>query len=540
MNLLAVLLALSPVIVILLLLTLRRTAADVAGLIGWAFTLLVACLYFHTPLCHRPQGQPGRHRRLAAHRAGGGHLHPAGDDHDRDRRAIARIVALIKTVAPGNQVVQIMLINVGFGTLLTALGAVPVSILPPIMLALGYSSFAAIALPAIGYDALCTYALLGVPVVVFAGFVGKPVGEVGGLFRPLHAGHQHLHCPRHALDRRPLEAGVAGAGAGPARRADGGLHRHRHERPGARHDHRHRRRAGRGRWSCCSILKVTGQPLARPERSQPRVTGRRSSGLSLGAALSPWILLTVFALLVNAPFLPFFDLAFTTLGDAGGDHPRRAGEGAALLAGLLLDPGEHPAGAALPQADARPAPAPRGASGSSGPRGRCWPPPSFSPSPTSSTTRARGSTGHCVDPAHNMVARAGRGQRRGLRARSTRLVAPFLGLLGGFISGSETSSIAMLTALHLETADKIGGQRAADRRGQRHRRRAGQRHLAGQAPERRGQHRPHRRGIAGDPHHLCRLSCHHGGLRRDGAHLGVLKEGGSETAPPQHRMEGNR
>jgi lactate permease len=31
-------------------------------------------------------------------------------------------------------------------------------------------------------------------------------------------------------------------------------------------------------------------------------------------------------------------------------------------------------------------------------------------------------------------------------------VVPFLGLLGGFVSGSETSSIAMLTKLHLETA----------------------------------------------------------------------------------------
>src|SRR4030067_2042314 len=34
--------------------------------------------------------------------------------------------------------------------------------------------------------------------------------------------------------------------------------------------------------------------------------------------------------------------------------------------------------------------------------------------------------------------------------------APFLGLLGGFISGSETSAIAMLTAIHLSTAEKIG------------------------------------------------------------------------------------
>ena len=36
------------------------------------------------------------------------------------------------------------------------------------------------------------------------------------------------------------------------------------------------------------------------------------------------------------------------------------------------------------------------------------------------------------------------------------LVAPFLGLLGGFISGSETSAIAMLTQIHLSTAQKVG------------------------------------------------------------------------------------
>ena len=72
--------------------------------------------------------------------------------------AIARVVALIKSVAPKDQVVQMMIVNIGFGTLLAALGATPVSILPPIMVALGYSSFIAIALPAIGYDALTTYA----------------------------------------------------------------------------------------------------------------------------------------------------------------------------------------------------------------------------------------------------------------------------------------------------------------------------------------------------------------------------------------------
>jgi lactate permease len=36
------------------------------------------------------------------------------------------------------------------------------------------------------------------------------------------------------------------------------------------------------------------------------------------------------------------------------------------------------------------------------------------------------------------------------------LAAPFLGLLGGFVSGSESSAIAMLTSLHLSTAKVIG------------------------------------------------------------------------------------
>jgi lactate permease len=36
------------------------------------------------------------------------------------------------------------------------------------------------------------------------------------------------------------------------------------------------------------------------------------------------------------------------------------------------------------------------------------------------------------------------------------IAAPFLGLLGGFVSGSESSAIAMLTPLHLTAAEKIG------------------------------------------------------------------------------------
>ena len=64
---------------------------------------------------------------------------------------------------------QILMISFGLGLFLVGIGATPVSMLPPVMLALGFSPMVAVALPSIGYDPLTTFALLGVPAVVFAG-----------------------------------------------------------------------------------------------------------------------------------------------------------------------------------------------------------------------------------------------------------------------------------------------------------------------------------------------------------------------------------
>ena len=130
MNMLAVLLALSPVIVIFLLLVLRRTPADLAGVVGWICTVLVAWLYFQTPLSVALRASlSGIVASLPIALVVATSIFQVTIMIETG--AIARVVALIKSVAPGDQVVQIMLINVGFGTLLTALGAVPVSILPP-------------------------------------------------------------------------------------------------------------------------------------------------------------------------------------------------------------------------------------------------------------------------------------------------------------------------------------------------------------------------------------------------------------------------
>jgi lactate permease len=60
-----------------------------------------------------------------------------------------------------------------------------------------------------------------------------------------------------------------------------------------------------------------------------------------------------------------------------------------------------------------------------------------------------------LDPANNMVHVIADAASQGF-GKLYPAVAPFLGLMAGFISGSETSSIAMLTAIHLTTAEKIG------------------------------------------------------------------------------------
>jgi len=153
-----------------------RRSADVAGAIGWVYTALLAVFYFRTSW----------EVVAVASIAGIIASFPISlmvvtsifqINVMEEAGAIRRLVVFMKTLASENRAVQIMLINVGVGTLLAALGATPVSILPPIMLSLGYSAFVAIALPAIGYDALCTYALLGVPVVVFADVVSSITGH---------------------------------------------------------------------------------------------------------------------------------------------------------------------------------------------------------------------------------------------------------------------------------------------------------------------------------------------------------------------------
>jgi lactate permease len=174
-------LTLLPIVAIVVLMTWRHLPADLSGVAGWILTLLIALLFFNTSF----------EVSIRSSIAGIISSFPVSlmviasilqITFMEASGALKRIVVFIKTLAPSDRVVQIMLLNVGAGTLLVSIGATPVSILPPILIALGYSTFVAVALPAIGFDALCTFALLGAPLVVFSDLTGTPLVESAQVF----------------------------------------------------------------------------------------------------------------------------------------------------------------------------------------------------------------------------------------------------------------------------------------------------------------------------------------------------------------------
>lgn len=451
MNLLSIFLSLLPILLILVLLIWRRMAADLAGLIGWLVALLAILFYFHTPLSIALQAS------LAGVIASFPITLMVGASLMQvflmiETGALARIVSLIKTIAPTDQVVQVMIVNVGFGTLLAALGATPVSILPPIMLALGYSSFIAIALPALGYDALCTYALLGVPIVVFSGFVGQPVEAVGSLFARfmpiistcIALGMLWIIGRGRLVLRGLLPALLSGLSAGfiaigmnalkliPLTGVAAGL-------------------------GVVLVMLIYLLVLRKPLHDRAVLTPADLAAekrIHLLPALSPWIFLVIFAALVNFPSLPFYKLFFTTLAMPVGIIPGAPEKlrlfwqayfwilVSTLLALPFLKPTRKQLGDSFGKWLKR-APRPMFASAV------------FFALAYLMNHSGKGLDWVLVDPGNNMVAILANASAS-VFGHFYPLAAPFLGLLAGFISGSEASSIAMLTSLHLSTAEKIG------------------------------------------------------------------------------------
>ncbi len=459
----SVFLAISPLILIFLLMTVWRRTADVAGLVGWIYTAVLAALYFHTSW----------QVILVGSLAGVVASFPVSlmvvtsifqINVMEEAGAIRRLVVFMKTLVRDSRAAQVMLINVGAGTLLAALGATPVSILPPIMLSLGYGAFVAIALPAIGYDALCTYALLGVPVVVFAD-VAK--GITGIDFTPAQVGlyfaqYMPVITSLIALSMLWLVGGWKEVGRGWAAALLTGL------------------TAGfvaigmnvAGLPSLTGV--VAGACVVAVMLLYVRLRGHRlvdrsvlgeedhrvEAGMGLTLAVLPWILLVVFSAITNYAGFGLYDVLFKKLAMPVEIVPGRPERMRmlwqaytwVLVATLIAIPFYRMGAAKLAAAGRKTL--------------RRAPRPAFAAAiyfaiafvlNHSGKTPAvlDGKPGWAMDAAGLNMVKVVADASAGLFGQAYAGVAAFLGLLGGFISGSEASAIAMLSKLHFETMAQI-------------------------------------------------------------------------------------
>lgn len=175
-------LILVPFLVALLLLLRFNWRADTVGLVTWVLITSLAIFVFQTDLV------------IALLASVGGILGSFPISlmvltsifmitYMQQTGALRRAIIFFKTLGGGgSRGFQLMFLNLGLGTFLVSIGATPISILPPIMIALGYAPLIAIALPAIGYDPLTTFALLSIPAVVFADIMGIPLQDAGIVF----------------------------------------------------------------------------------------------------------------------------------------------------------------------------------------------------------------------------------------------------------------------------------------------------------------------------------------------------------------------
>ncbi|MFZ0005048.1 L-lactate permease [Methanoregula sp.] len=170
-------LAILPILMVFIGLVFFRQSGTLMGVLGWILTVIIAVFFFQTDIS------------VALAASWYGVLSSFGISlmvlftilqvtMMDITGAIASITAYIKTIA-AERYEQIMILNVGFGTFLVSIGATPVTMLPPIMLALGFSPLAAVALPCMGYDPLTSFSLLAVPITLPAAAFGLDVKTLG-------------------------------------------------------------------------------------------------------------------------------------------------------------------------------------------------------------------------------------------------------------------------------------------------------------------------------------------------------------------------
>lgn len=83
----------------------------------------------------------------------------------RETGALQTVSKVIKRQVVGNEV-QALYIGIGFGSFLSCLGVVTPALFPPLLVTMGFSPSAAIAIAVLGYDPTTSFSLLSIPITL--------------------------------------------------------------------------------------------------------------------------------------------------------------------------------------------------------------------------------------------------------------------------------------------------------------------------------------------------------------------------------------
>ncbi|PMP85327.1 MAG: L-lactate permease, partial [Thermodesulfobium narugense] len=158
------LLAISPIVLILLGMTIFSRSGFLMSVLAWIFTFFLALIFFKTPF------------DVCLNATIFGILKSLSISLAvfftmllifimKVTKALDSIAYKLKNLCKTKEE-QVMFLGLGFGSLATSLGVVTPALFPPLLLTLGFSPVSSIAISVLCYDPLTSFALLSIPITV--------------------------------------------------------------------------------------------------------------------------------------------------------------------------------------------------------------------------------------------------------------------------------------------------------------------------------------------------------------------------------------
>jgi lactate permease len=167
-------LALLPLLIVLAGIVWLRQSGGRMAIVGWLAACVLACTYFKTPISVALGATAfGIVKALAISVAVVFTMLMIFVM--REAGALKTIADAIKRIAATREE-QALFIGMGFGSFVTALGALTTALFPPLLVAIGFPPLAAISVAVLGYDPLTSFALLSLPITIPAGASGHLLG----------------------------------------------------------------------------------------------------------------------------------------------------------------------------------------------------------------------------------------------------------------------------------------------------------------------------------------------------------------------------